>query len=279
MNFSDAPSGWQITGIIATGLVFLGGIYTALEDSTPAVLEEAREAIEKARDAERFYRDRLIDLDVVEEDSRRASALYLAMYLMRGALERIDTNAPAAEQDVPSALIRAAQQHLPIALDFQIHHQWTVAVYRAEAQPDGKKLLVLCDHLRAIQCDTKDARKWPEGTGFMGVAFTNRKEIIVDDARHATTRSFFALAGDQRRSYDDDRYVSFAAVPILVGANDEPWGVAIATNDQAGHFSLDEEPGVRTSEAVRALGGMVELGVSICRRQNLAMKPAETPEK
>lgn len=260
------PTWSQQVGIAATIFVALGGLYASIADNNaPQQLEEARQALDRARDLEIKSQARGSEYLVIEEDLRRASSLYLSMHSMRGALERIAHEGKDLEVSIPNALFQAAETHLPRALGFRMEDQWTVGIYRAELTASGRHQLVLADQLRAIKCEPEKARKWPEGVGFTGIAFTNRKEIIVDDASHPTVANVFSLPKDMARPHDAAAYVSYAIVPILLGNENIPWGVAIATSNVPGHFNLDVQPGVHAAEAVRGLAGMVALGISVVR--------------
>lgn len=266
--YPGEPSGYQIFGIVATAVVFVFGIYIGFADeNAPQELERARRALDLSRrDDDEQYR-RAYEAELAIEDKRRAGALYLAMHRMRGALERLEPVDGVIEGAVPKALLTAASQELPIALGFETSHEWTLGIYRAEnAATPGRKQLRLVAHKRAIDCEISEARVWPEGIGIMGTAFVNKRDIIIPDANEPTLRSIFARHDQLARPIDEERYVSFAAIPVLVGGDDTPWGAVIATNNQPHHFSTDSAHGVQTAEAVRAVAGMVALGVSISKR-------------
>ncbi|MBL0934859.1 MAG: hypothetical protein IBJ07_08920 [Rhizobiaceae bacterium] len=270
-DFSGQPSVWQMAGITATSLVLLGALYSIfVEKDAEEELKVAAAAIDAAQIVENEYRQQIQLFDEYAADARKATNLYLAMHLMRGALERLPLGG-TVEEDLAGTLLSAAHQQLPIALGFETHHQWTIGIYKAGAAVEGDGIdLKIAGDLRAIPCDHSNARRWPSGKGFIGFAHAQRREIIVDDVREPTVRGLFMLPGELHRPHDGERYVSFVSVPILVGDDDSPWGVAIATNDQSGHFMVQEPPGVHAAEAVRALAGMVALGVTMIKRPSRA---------
>jgi GAF domain-containing protein len=149
-------------------------------------------------------------------------------------------------------------------MGFEQADRWTICVFYGDIdQREGRRVLRCVAHARAIECDISEARTWPEGVGVGGVAYANAREVIVPDLVDEAMGTVFDL-GDRKRSYDEERYRSLAAVPILVDRGEKPWGVVIATNDRPHHFNV-EGTGVRTVEAVRALAGMVALAVSVSR--------------
>lgn len=112
----------------------------------------------------------------------------------------------------------------------------------------------------------EDARAWPEGVGAAGQAFSTGKEIIVPDMTSNDLGTVYELDPGMQRDYDGDRYKSLAAVPVKVdGDGSAPWGVVIGTNDVSHHFQVDRSPSVRPVETVRALAGMVALGIAASR--------------
>ena len=115
-------------------------------------------------------------------------------------------------------------------------------------------------HLRKIPCELSATRAWPEGVGVAGIAYSMNKEIIIKDMSSPETMAMFDLK-QMNRDYDKARYASMVAVPITVGTNSTPWGVAVATSDQAGHFSTDQSYGPPTTEPVRAIAAMSALAV------------------
>lgn len=264
----SGPSGAQVVGIIATLLVLLGGVYTGLVDEgAPQQLETARKAIEKAAQFEAQYERYQQVYDIYEKDTRRVGNTYLSVMAMRRVLEAAAFQKPDGAR-LAHLFLEAAQEHLPDALSFQNHHQWTIGIYKAETGDHGIQELVLVAKLRAIDCDIARARKWPTGTGLAGIAFTSRKGLTVENVNDPQIRELIGANG-QSRGEDSSRYVSYSIAPILVGPNDAPWGLVIATSNQEGHFSLEEGPGIKTDEAVRAVAGMMEIGVAFLESKSV----------
>lgn len=262
MDFEPAgPSGAQVVGLIATVVVFLGGVYSGIVDeSAPEQLEAARKAIESAAELEARYGAFQQEYEAYEKDVRRIGNTYLSVMAMRRALEAAAFERPDGAK-LAKLFLETAQEHLPDALSFQNHHQWTIGIYKAEQSDDNQSELVLVAKLRAIDCDISRARRWPAGTGLVGIAFTGRKGVTVENVNDPQIRELIG-ANDQARIGDETRYVSYAIAPILVGPSDTPWGIVIATSNQEGHFSPEEGPGIKTDEAVRAIAGMMEIGVA-----------------
>jgi GAF domain-containing protein len=146
---------------------------------------------------------------------------------------------------------------------------WTLCVYKAEADPNTKRVLLCCiGGLRSVPCDLKAARKWPEGVGTCGVAYATGMEVVEPDIWDKA-RAQPAINPDLTRPHDTSRYRSIAAVPISLNSRQRPWGVAVATSDRVGHFSNGLRTGAKTVEAVRSLAVMVGLAVEVCHNARL----------
>ena len=184
---------------------------------------------------------------------------------MRGIIEQFVARSVTDEIKIVDEMMRAASRLLLIALGFKQSHLWTLCVYKAvnDPQTNGVNLVCVAKN-RAIDCDITEARIWPAGIGTVGMAYANAREIIVPDMQAVELGSTYDL-GDMARADDKGRYRSIATVPILVAGGNKPWGVVVATSDQPHHFYVDEETGVRTSEAVRSLASMVALAVVVCK--------------
>jgi hypothetical protein len=131
----------------------------------------------------------------------------------------------------------------------------------ARSQKESDKALLECiAHARKIQCDLSNARAWPEGVGVAGVAFSMKNEITIPDMNAAELGTVFKLNAEAR-TYDYARYRSMVAVPIRVGSDDIPWGVAVVTSDKPHHFNVEPSDGVPTSEPIRAIAAMAALAV------------------
>ena len=286
-QFADVPSGssisnWGVIGIFASMLIFLGAVFVIWTEHDSSIeLREAQKALLKAEEKEKEnmkakseYNEVMDKIEDFVSDSdlalSRATSLYNATMAMRSVIEGSIQAMPIDEVQILDTLVRVCRFPLPVAMGVEQRQQWTICIYRAEPETLGSSRIVLriVAHLRAVECKASEARVWPAGVGVTGIAYANRREIIVPDAFGEGVGSTFELGGDLNRDYDLERYRSYVAVPVFVGSDDMPWGVVVGTNDVPDHFSSDHDTGVRASEAIRALAGMVELGVSVSRTQS-----------
>jgi hypothetical protein len=254
------PKGWDFAGIAGALIAAIGGgalAYT--EKDASKELEAARAAIEIGRDLQREAEK----INLITSDVKRAFELYTAMKTMREIVEQHASISGSSVQDIIDNFYELASRSLLIAIGFDLEEHWTVCVYRADPVAEGRKELVCIQHERSEKCNIKSARKWPEGIGVAGYAYTNGKSVFVPDLVSPELGSTFDL-GTKAKEYDHVRYRSIGAVPIRVAGATPPWGVVVATSSRPGHFAGKSKPGgVQPEEGVRALAGMVALAISV----------------
>jgi hypothetical protein len=246
----------------AATLAILTIVLAFIDHSAPRELELARNALEDARDLERRLQYDYEGAEQEQRNLRRATELYSAMNSMREVIEQTANTRPDDIMLV-QFLLAAGGRALMVASDFEISDHWTLLVYRTESAPEGPARQLRCvGGKRSIDCDLSEARLWPEGVGVGGVALSRGQEVLAPDLSKPELGTLYQ-SGALRRDHDAERYRSIAAVPIQIAGQKHPWGVVVATSDQANHFGVEQGPGVRTAEASRALAGMVALGVGI----------------
>lgn len=259
----EGPTAWQIIGIASSLIVAVGGIFVWItEEDGPGELKVAHAAVEKAREALLGYEELY---ETVEENGRLVY-LVQAIYIMRSVLESVaSSDAEMKDDRIAKLVLEACDRELPISMGFQQADQWTIGLYQALDSSDGRKELKCIATKRAIPCELSEARTWKEGTGIAGVCFSIRDEVVIPDLQAEGINTVFGAALNEPRTYDASRYRSMVAIPIVVGSNDEPWGIVAATNDRIDHFSGATGGGLANQEGARALAHMVALGVALAR--------------
>jgi len=263
----SAPDAAQIAGIIATAVVAIGGLYVAFTDVDAAqAVATADRAVEAAQQMEAAFDD----IDSFFADTTRLAETYQLCLTLRGALEQSAIGISGDTDGLIANLFDLASRPLTIAIGFAQADRWTLGVYKAEpGEEPGKKQLKTIAHKRAIECELGDARVWPEGVGIAGICYTNRREIVLPNLQAEGMRGVFGPR-NLVREYDEERYVSMVAVPVKVSGRETPWGVIVATSDQANHFSTDTQPGFKNDEPVRALAAFIALAVAMMDAQDRA---------
>lgn len=261
------PDTSQIVGMAATTIVLIGGFYVlATEKDAADAIAIADRALESVQVLETQFDE--ID-DFLDSSSRLAETYQLAL-TMRGALEQSAIGTTGGIDGLIEKMFDLAARPLTIAIGFAQRDRWTLGIYKARpSSHPGKFELKAIAQRRAIECTLDEARVWPEGVGIAGIAYTNGREIVLPDLRAEGMRAVFGPR-NLTREYDADRYVSMVAIPIKVAGRTAPWGVVVATSDQAQHFSAERDPGFKSDEPVRALAAFIALAVAMSDAQDRA---------
>lgn len=85
-----------------------------------------------------------------------------------------------------------------------------------------------------------DHRKWKVGEGHVGKAFELQRELICGNSSAPDIRPWISASPENFDEHDDERYVSLAALPIAVNA-EEPIGVLIVTSSEPMRFANSDE--------------------------------------
>ncbi|MDB5476621.1 MAG: hypothetical protein JWP49_2132 [Phenylobacterium sp.] len=258
----------SISGIAAAIMVFVGSILILLMDEDASKhLALAEDAISRADALKAQLVAEAGQYDVQWQSLERSTALYYALMAMRGALERMPLQDRSDEGGVIDTLLQVADPQLQVGMGLEITDNYTICVYRAE-KVNSQTILRLIAHKRALDCDVSQARTWAEGVGAAGMAYARGRELVLPDMLDPALSTLRdrkpPKLEDAADALDEeaDPYMSIVAVPIAVGTENKKWGVVVVTSDVRNHFTIEPEPGVRTSEGARALAGMVALALS-----------------
>ncbi len=267
-----APSGGaqlsspQIIGGSAAALVALFGIFVLVaEKDASAMLRDANLALTAAQQSKTTLQEYELEIIDYNDQLGKSVELYVAMGNARNFYERALTAGSVEMDKLLQELLTTSKRQFAAAMDIATADRWTLCIYKAYRNEAGSRELKLIAHIRAIECDLSDARIWPEGVGFSGIALSTGHEIIVGDMTDAAISQIYNVKQGLVRHHDATLYQSAIACPIYVGEDDEPWGVATATNDKPDHFVDEERGGVQNAEAVRAVANMAATIVALCR--------------
>ena len=246
------PTGAQITGIAGTVVAALGGLWMIVtEHGTEEELALASVAIEEAR-AIRTSSQELQDSVIRQNSSYQVG---------RTVAETIDAMLGGFGTDISLAasLLQTAARDLSIAAGFRQADVWSIAIYQARNDGDGKKELVLVAAERALKGALGNARSWPQGEGVPGIANQQRYPLSIPDIHDPATGGLFEPSPARRRSYDANRYRAVLAVPIKVAAGDDNWGVLVATSDVPRHFVADSNRAVQYDRPILDFANLIAL--------------------
>ncbi|WLB58480.1 hypothetical protein [Bradyrhizobium japonicum] len=269
-TFAQLVAGYNLLGLVGAAVVGIAAVLLLIiESDASRDLELARQALAKARQ----FDDEISQHERREANLTRATELYSAMNLMRGVIERGIALPDVTPVGLAEACLDFSKRELSIAFGFLREEHYTICVYMAEKVAEsGKMVLRLVAQDRSVPCKVGDARTWQEGIGVTGAAYATRAEIIIPDLLAPELGSAFTLKGNMNTA-DQARYRSIVAAPISLNESEPPWGVVTATSGRAGRFSTSKEGGVQTAEALRALAGMIALGLACTRVREKGVAP------
>lgn len=199
-----------------------------------------------------------VERNLAERQRDAISAAYrssIALYYISRAISETTDAVLLADGDLRRDV---ARRQLYSILDRLIEHKsglfgmgddrWTFGVYVLE--DDLLKLPIT----RRWSRDNENGkhRVWTSGEGHVGQAFRARRELVCADSRAPDVAGFMEATGDNARGYDNELYVSFASLPLMIGGRDEPLGVLVATSDQSGRFTPSNGDG-ETMDTVEPL--------------------------
>lgn len=266
-QFLDSPVEgvpWnKVMGFVGGGLAFAGGVLDLFTTrTTPDALNEAREALEDARQAQssmaNIRRDIAAQTAEIAVQYRRLQKLLGFTSVLREAVERAVTNRAPVETDI-NRLLGAICRPLLGALGCEGDERWTLNVYFKTGRTLRSIAFVNADRTEA----TTSAREWAPGEGYVGACYSSEHEIILADAQSPEALKMLNVPARKQRPEDAVHYRSVAAVPIRIAGRVRPWGVVVATSDRLRRFDSDPQGvGAMGAQAVRLLAGMIAILVA-----------------
>lgn len=259
--------------MIGAVLIFLGGCITLVSAWNR---DDELTAAQRATSLAQLYDDMARDFEFVLRQLDRAAELFRSMEIMRTMIQLFHELGIDDEETRVRILLDAVEPTMLLAFDFEVGEHWTLGVYKAEPDPDCCELLHCVATVRSTKSsDPKSARRWPTGVGFAGIVHARGSELMLADLADKALGNLDELPSNLVRESDRSHYRSVAAVPVLV--RNIGWGVAVATSDRPGRFDVEDEAGVRSAEAVRALAGMVALAVTQVHKHQPTPAPNAAP--
>lgn len=257
---------WMI-GVHIAALVLFGVIplLVAIAETTPAdLVEELGREITARETAEHDSKMADWKQDAVAQAFRRSVVLYETARAISEATDAVmlappETRAPVADRQMRAVLDLLIENKV-ILFGIEDDH-WTFGIYVL----DGDRLRMRVARRWSPDDADKPHRDWAPGEGHVGQAFRIARELVCSDSSDPNVSGFLSAAGDNIRAYDDQLYVSFASVPIMIGARERPLGVLVATSDRRGRFtpSGDADQGPDTPDTVEPLRVAADVIASI----------------
>lgn len=254
--------GFTILG--GAGAAMLAGLVLLLADrERPNLINDVRAHLSKLRE----YVDRYDDM--IARESWRIDC-DSASRVMLETVENVLLQPSGSVSDDVQTLLDFATPHLLDALSIGYAEDYTFSIFQ---RSDALGCMVRIADKWFHEDDAEhDQRPWAKGQGFTGQAWLAKKSIGVADANAAGVREAYAQKPEdypqELRDYkvrpDEERYRSFLCVPIMVGAEPEPWGILTVTSDAMGRFDHIEgdTPGSDNVQIMRLTAALIALLVA-----------------
>ena len=245
---SNAAASW-LNGI-GIVMVFVGGVLVALFDRKRTKLtNSARDAVDLAQ---QFIDERdsiESQLEQGEDLDRRRVALLEGIDAMREVIEAsLDESATSIAQVTQLALQQAALA-LTRSINFERGELWVISIFEVQAEELVRVAAVREDG----HAERPTPRTWRRQEGFVGEAWHNSREVIVEDSMSEPERYYVPPA--KRRENDSTNYRSMAVVPVEVG--EMFWGVVAVSSSKERRFLRG--PTTHNIVTVQQLAGMTAL--------------------
>lgn len=287
--FKDWNSWFSLTGIVsAIFAVTCAVVQKFLEKDHTTLLEQAKQALDQTQ-AYLYQRQEIVRQieDMKGLDDQRLQLQSAFVYMIEKTEDIVLSSDQHATKDIIKTLFEVCQAEILGSMGMTYSEKMTISVYQVDKAPSsGEDILNIIVNKKPNKADEQHytSRSWKKGEGYSGQAWMQADEVVVPDSflvpesYHVKNLSEKSL--DQKAELK--RYRSVAAVPILVGRNNDVWGVVSVTTDRPNKFSttfLDDDVAAQNVETVRILAKMIALLVSCCATNHKKASPSTTAER
>jgi len=255
--------GFTIAGAVVAAA---GGAFVVLMDFKKLeISQEAKAAHQVADDAIKALKAKKAELESAVSQAEildrkrlaRIEATRLMIESVEAAfLKSADTSTSA------QILLKTAISSLRIAVDYNAGDFLTFTIFRKTGENSQEEMRYIARAWTDEKEEATAGRSWKPGEGYTGylwsLARDNRKASVVesDTQRPEAQRRYRVEGADPQR---EGRYRSVASFPILVGQDNEIWGVVTATSDRAGVFDHTGDLARQSVETVRDIALIASL--------------------
>lgn len=263
------PGSWGL------GLTIVGAVVAAAGGAFVVLLDFKKlEISQDAKEAHRTADDAIDSLTAKAAELEAAAHLSLqAVAFDRKRLARIEATRLMIESveaaflmsaDVSTSaqrLLRTAISSLRIAVDYQAGDFLTITIFQKVKEGRGEVMKAIAREWTDEREAVTLGRSWKRGQGYTGhlwsLALDNPSASVVEpDTQRPDSQRYKVDAADPVR---EGRYRSVASFPILIGENNQIWGVVTATSDRAGVFDHTGDLARQSVETVRDIAMVASL--------------------
>lgn len=271
-------------GELSVGLAVGGAVFAATCGAAIALMDrkkleissEAKSSVAVAEEVILELSNREAELSVEKEkyqtlnqnatrfDAKRNSriqALRLMIDVTEAALLKNLKVQTAANRllQLPAATLRAA-------IDWESGDFLTVTIFRLGRDKSGVEVMKPIAREWTDSGASVGGRAWLKGKGYTGVLWAlasadPKASVVEPDTSLPQMREKYPVdRGDPER---ENRYLSVASYPILIGKENEVWGIVTATSSRKGVFDHGGRLARQSAEAIRDVALVASLLVKL----------------
>lgn len=263
----DDPLGLALTigGAVVAGA---GGAMVVLMDYKKLeISQDAKDAHRIADEALDALAEKTRELEAAEATCRQAVAFDLkrlaridATRLMIESVEAAFLNAADPKKSA-QLMLRLAASRLRSAMDYKAGDFLTFTIFqKVKVRGGGEVMRPIAREWTDAHAASSLGREWKRGEGYTGrlwsLAHDDREVSIVEPDTQRPAAQYRVENADPAR---EARYRSVASFPILIGSQDDIWGVVTATSDRAGVFDHVGDLARQSVETVRDIAMVASL--------------------
>jgi len=223
------------------------------------ISQDAKDAHKIADEAIEALKSRSSELEAAQALSgqakafdRRRLARIEAIRLMIESVEAAYLKS-ADVQTSAQQLLKSAKLSLETAVDYETGDILTFTIFRKTGSVADEKMEPIARAWTGESENKSLGRTWGPGEGYTGflwsLARDNRKASLVDpDTQRVGTNKYKVENVNLER---EARYRSVVSLPVLVGQNNEIWGIVTATSSRPGVFDHHGDQAIQSVGAVR----------------------------
>lgn len=234
---------------------------TALSVAEEALSELANRETELANASQRIDQIGAAATDFDAKRNSRIQALRLMIDVAEAAFLKNWKAQTAAKRllQIPAAALRGA-------IDWESRDFLTITIFRAGKDKSGAEVMKPIAREWTDSAASAGGRAWPKGRGYTGVLWSlacgdPKASVVEPDTSLASVKKKYPV--DNPDPDREDRYRSVASYPILIGKDNEVWGIVTATSSRKGVFDHEGRLPRQSAEAIRDVALIASLLVKL----------------
>ncbi|WP_125255820.1 hypothetical protein [Brevundimonas fluminis] len=264
------PGPWGL-GLVVTGAVVAaagGGFVVLMDFKKLEISQEGRDAHKTADDAIEALAAKTAELEAAEDRVKQTAAFDRKRLARIEATRLMIESVEAAflkQADVPKSaqqMLERAISNLRTAVDYQAGDFLTFTIFQKTGSGAQEQMTPIAREWTDERDALRLGRSWKRGRGYTGHLWSLARDnpfasVVEPDTRKREAQERYKV--DKPDAARESRYRSVASFPILIGADNEIWGVVTATSDRVGVFDRSGDLPHQGVETVRDVAMVASL--------------------